>query len=97
MVWYRSDFQVFISIEGIFLPVFSSYSSFFDRKSILPIIPYFGERKVISNGSDGPVVEIIRKAAKETEHDSETLENSEIQELEKTSEAEMTGEEDGNN
>lgn len=56
-----------------------------------------GERKVISDGSDGPVVEIIRKTTKETEHDSETLENSESQDLEKTSEAEITGEEDGNN
>ncbi|MEE8553973.1 MAG: 30S ribosomal protein S2 [Desulfobacterales bacterium] len=56
-----------------------------------------GERKVISDGSDGPVVEIIRKTTKEAEHDSETLENSESQDLEKTSEAEITGEEDGNN
>jgi small subunit ribosomal protein S2 len=56
-----------------------------------------GERKVISDGSDGPVVEIIRKATKEAELDSETLENSEIQELQKTSQAEITGEEDGNN
>ena len=53
-----------------------------------------GERKVISDGSDGPVVEIIRKTTKEAEHD---LENSESQDLEKTSEAEITGEEDGNN
>ena len=56
-----------------------------------------GERKVISDGSDGPVVEIIRKTTKEAEPDSETLENSESQDLEKTSEAEITGEEDGNN
>ncbi len=56
-----------------------------------------GERKVISDGSDGPVIEIIRKTTKEAEHDSETLENSESQDLEKTSEAEITGEEDGNN
>jgi small subunit ribosomal protein S2 len=56
-----------------------------------------GERKVISDGSDGPVVEIIRKTTKEAEHDSETLENSESQDLEKTSEAEITGEEDGDN
>ena len=56
-----------------------------------------GERKVISDGSDGPVVEIIRKTTKEAEHNSETMENSESQDLEKTSEAEITGEEDGNN
>jgi small subunit ribosomal protein S2 len=56
-----------------------------------------GERKVISDGSDGPVVEIIRKTTKEAEYDSETLENSESQDLEKTSEAEITGEEDGDN
>ncbi|MES0445726.1 MAG: 30S ribosomal protein S2 [Desulfobacterales bacterium] len=56
-----------------------------------------GERKVISDGSDGPVVEIIRKTTKEAELDSETLENAESQDLEKTSEAEITGEEDGNN
>ena len=56
-----------------------------------------GERKVISDGSDGPVVEIIRKTTKEAEHDSEIMENSETQDLEKMSEAEITGEEDGNN
>jgi small subunit ribosomal protein S2 len=56
-----------------------------------------GERKVISDGSDGPVVEIIRKTTKEAVHDSETLENSESQDLGKTSEAEITGEEDVNN
>ena len=46
-----------------------------------------GERKVISDGTDGPVVEIIRRSASEEE--AETLvENTD----EKNAEAESTGE-----
>ena len=36
-----------------------------------------GERKVISDGSDGPVVEIIKKGAAETADDQEKTENAE--------------------
>jgi len=50
-----------------------------------------GERKVISNGTEGPVVEIIKKSTSVTEH---TLahENSETQEYIETNEAQETGE-----
>ncbi len=49
-----------------------------------------GERKIISDGSEGPVVEIIKKTS-ETEH-TETPEDSESQEPRDTTEAEETGE-----
>ena len=47
-----------------------------------------GERKIISDGSEGPVVEIIKKTS-ETEH-TETPEDSESQEPRDTTEAEET-------
>ena len=49
-----------------------------------------GERKVISDGTDGPVVEIIRKgAAAEADEAAETAETTET---EATTDSESTGE-----
>jgi small subunit ribosomal protein S2 len=50
-----------------------------------------GERKVISDGTEGPVVEIIKKSTSATEY-TEAPENSETQEPKETIEAEETGE-----
>ena len=52
-----------------------------------------GERKIISDGSDGPVVEIIKRTTPAVKPDSETSEDSESQEPKDTTEAEITGEE----
>ena len=51
-----------------------------------------GERKIISDGLEGPVVEIIKRKTSATENDDETPENSESQEPGETTEAEETGE-----
>ena len=51
-----------------------------------------GERKVVSDGSDGPIVEIIKRTAPGAGHDSGTSEDPESQEPGDTTEAEMTGE-----
>jgi len=51
-----------------------------------------GERKIISDGLEGPVVEIIKRKTSATENDDETPEDSESQEPGETTEAEETGE-----
>ena len=51
-----------------------------------------GERKIISDGLEGPVVEIIKRKTSATENDDETPEDSESQETGETTEAEETGE-----
>ena len=51
-----------------------------------------GERKIVSDGLEGPVVEIIKRKTSATENDDETPEDSESQELGETTEAEETGE-----
>ncbi len=51
-----------------------------------------GERKVISDGSDGPVVEIIKRTTPEREPDSEKLKHSDSEESGENTEAERTGE-----
>ena len=50
-----------------------------------------GERKIISEGSEGPIVEIIKKSTSATKH-TEAPEDSESQESRETTEAEETGE-----
>ncbi len=49
-----------------------------------------GERKIISDGLEGPVVEIIKRKTSATENDDETPEDSESQEPGETTEAEET-------
>ncbi len=56
-----------------------------------------GERKIVSDGSEGPVVEIIKRTTPETEQDPAVPEDSESQTAEETTEAERTGEQDGDN
>jgi small subunit ribosomal protein S2 len=51
-----------------------------------------GERKVISNGSDGPIVEIIKRATPLDKSDSEPPETPKDQASEETTETETTGE-----
>ncbi len=51
-----------------------------------------GERKVISDGKDGPVVEIIKKTASSTQKDVEVSEHSDSEELKEGVEAEKPGE-----
>jgi len=51
-----------------------------------------GERKIISDGLEGPVVEIIKRKTSTTENDDGTPEDSESQEAGETTEAEETGE-----
>jgi small subunit ribosomal protein S2 len=51
-----------------------------------------GERKVISDGTDGPVVEIIKKTAPSTQKDAEISENSENDRLQEDTETEKLGE-----
>jgi small subunit ribosomal protein S2 len=51
-----------------------------------------GERKVISDGSEGPVVEIIKRTTPEREPDSEKLKHSDSEESGENTEAERTGE-----
>ncbi len=49
-----------------------------------------GERKIISDGLEGPVVEVIKRKTSATENDDETPEDSESQEPGETTEAEET-------
>ena len=51
-----------------------------------------GERKIISDGLEGPVVEIIKRKTSATENDDKTPEDSESHEPGETTEAEETGE-----
>jgi len=51
-----------------------------------------GERKIISDGLEGPVVEIIKRKTSATENDDKPHEDSESQEPGETTEAEETGE-----
>lgn len=51
-----------------------------------------GERKIISDGLEGPVVEIIKRKTSTTKNDDGTPEDSESQEAGETTEAEETGE-----
>jgi small subunit ribosomal protein S2 len=51
-----------------------------------------GERKVISDGTDGPVVEIIKKTAPSTQKHNEISEYPENEELQEDSETENLGE-----
>ena len=51
-----------------------------------------GERKVISDGSDGPVVEIIKRTTPETETEPEPTAESKSTEPRETDETESTGE-----
>lgn len=51
-----------------------------------------GERKVLSDGTDGPVVEIIKRTTPEAEKDAENVEPSDSKEQEENAEAEKTGE-----
>ena len=51
-----------------------------------------GERKVISDGLEGPVVEVIKRKTSATKNDDKTPEDSESQESGETTEAEETGE-----
>jgi small subunit ribosomal protein S2 len=51
-----------------------------------------GERKVISDGTDGPVVEIIKKTAPSNQKDTEISENSENDKLQEDTETEKLGE-----
>ena len=51
-----------------------------------------GERKIISDGLEGPVVEIIKRKTSATKNDDKTPEDSESQEPGETTEAEETGE-----
>jgi small subunit ribosomal protein S2 len=51
-----------------------------------------GERKVISDGTDGPVVEIIKKTAPSIQKDTETSENSENDKVQEDIETEKLGE-----
>jgi small subunit ribosomal protein S2 len=59
-----------------------------------------GERKVISDGTEGPVVEIIKRSAAEemqVEETPEQTDNVEISEPAPVPEVETTGEKDGSN
>jgi small subunit ribosomal protein S2 len=61
-----------------------------------------GERKVISDGTEGPVVEIIKRSAAEsaeiaTDDTTEAAADGAIENTEETSEAEKTGVQDDNN
>jgi small subunit ribosomal protein S2 len=51
-----------------------------------------GERKVISDGTDGPVVEIIKKTAPSNQKDTEISENSENDKVQEDTETEKLGE-----
>jgi small subunit ribosomal protein S2 len=51
-----------------------------------------GERKIIADGSDGPVVEIIKRTTPEAKLDSAPTEDSEDQESGERTETEVTGE-----
>lgn len=51
-----------------------------------------GERKVISDGTDGPVVEIIKKTVSSTQKDTEFIEPSDSVEPKEDAEAEKLGE-----
>jgi small subunit ribosomal protein S2 len=51
-----------------------------------------GERKIISDGTEGPVVEIIKRTTSETENDAQLPEDDENQEPVETTDAEETGE-----
>jgi small subunit ribosomal protein S2 len=51
-----------------------------------------GERKVISDGTDGPVVEIIKKTAPSNQKDTEISENSENDKVQEDIETEKLGE-----
>ncbi|MDH3345110.1 MAG: 30S ribosomal protein S2 [Desulfobacteraceae bacterium] len=51
-----------------------------------------GERKVISDGTDGPVVEIIKKTASSTQKDTEIKKHSEDEKLQEDAEIEKLGE-----
>jgi small subunit ribosomal protein S2 len=51
-----------------------------------------GERKVISDGTDGPVVEIIKKTTPSTQKDTEIKEHSEDEKLQEDAETEKPGE-----
>jgi small subunit ribosomal protein S2 len=51
-----------------------------------------GERKVISDGTDGPVVEIIKKTAHSTQKDTGNKEHSENEKLQEDAETEKLGE-----
>jgi len=51
-----------------------------------------GERKIISDGLEGPVVEIIKRKTSATKNDDKTPEDSESQEPGETTEAKETGE-----
>jgi len=51
-----------------------------------------GERKVISDGTDGPVVEIIKKTAPSTQKETEISEHSENEKLPEDTETEKLGE-----
>jgi small subunit ribosomal protein S2 len=51
-----------------------------------------GERKIVSDGLEGPVVEIIKRKTSTTENDDKTPEDPESQEAGETTEAEETGE-----
>jgi small subunit ribosomal protein S2 len=51
-----------------------------------------GERKVISDGTDGPVVEIIKKTAPSIQEDTEIDENSENDKLQEDTETQKLGE-----
>jgi len=51
-----------------------------------------GERKIISDGTTGPVVEIIKRTTSETENDAQLPEDDENQEPVETTDAEETGE-----
>jgi small subunit ribosomal protein S2 len=51
-----------------------------------------GERKVISDGTDGPVVEIIKKTAHSTHKDTEIKDHSEYEKLQEDAKTEKLGE-----
>lgn len=51
-----------------------------------------GERKVISDGTDGPVVEIIKKTTASVQQDAEDNEDTENNDLQEDAEAENSGE-----
>jgi small subunit ribosomal protein S2 len=51
-----------------------------------------GERKVISDGSDGPVVEIIKRTTPEAESGSHESKHSDSEESGEKTEVERTGE-----
>jgi small subunit ribosomal protein S2 len=51
-----------------------------------------GERKVISDGTDGPVVEIIKKTSPSTQKETEIKENSKDAKYQEDAETEKLGE-----